>query len=301
MQSRNAYILGSFVIPEGATTGARIEFDAELGRIRVYNSANQLEAEIVPGGVITAYDTATAPPAYVQLQGSNLWVVSGDETHYFRANATATGASMQVADDEQSNITASLSSAGVPFLRVEHRVGGGSVNQLQFDVDQSVGNLQYTNDTGVVVVQRFLETVGIMWARLVAGTATRTMFWDQVDGFLKSGTFNVTSGVRTTEAWTAIPGLNGYAGGSYRKYPDGDVMLDGNVAGGAAASPVNVATLPVGYRPRANVERTVSRFGVGPGVTNKITINAATGVIAQETPDATYNSWLSGIRFSTLA
>jgi len=48
MQSRNAYILGSFVIPEGATTGARIEFDAENGRILIYNSANELVLSVSP-------------------------------------------------------------------------------------------------------------------------------------------------------------------------------------------------------------------------------------------------------------
>lgn len=100
------------------------------------------------------------------------------------------------------------------------------------------------------------------------------------------------------EVWTALPGNNGYTGGSYYKLPDGNVILDGQVGGGVAASPVQVATLPVGARPRAYMEFMVARGGAFG--TNKITIDTA-GVVTQWTPDATYLSSLAGIVFSTLA
>lgn len=74
MQSRNAYILSSFVIPEGATTGARIEFDAENGEIRIYNAANQLVADITPTTGFTAYDPSI--PSSSSLTDGILYVDS---------------------------------------------------------------------------------------------------------------------------------------------------------------------------------------------------------------------------------
>lgn len=133
---------------------------------------------------------------------------------------------------------------------------------------------------------------------------------DKGIGFRDSGSNGVSynqvvdSWVRNTdvfgnrEVWTAIPGNNGYGGGSYYKLPDGNVILDGGVAGGVAASPIQIGTMPVGYRPRAYTEFMVARGGAFG--TNKVTIDAA-GVITQWSPDATYNSYLSGIVFSTLA
>lgn len=253
MQSRNAYIMGSFVIPEGATTGTRIEFDAELGRIRIYNAANQLEAVIEPGGVITVYDTSQSPSPYVQLEGSNLWVVSGDETHYFRANATATGATMQVVDDDGTNISGSISSAGVPFFRTEHRIAGADVCQLQIDVDQNKANLEYLTTPGgaVTIRQRFLKNAGIMWW---GSTVTRTTFWDIATGFLKSGTYNSGTDVRTTENWNNLALNAGWTADvpcQYKLFPDGIVRLRG--IANFNVSPVpggqNLATLPAGYRP----------------------------------------------------
>jgi hypothetical protein len=246
--------MGSFVIPEGATTGTRIEFDAELGRIRIYNASNQLEAEIVPGGVITVYDTSQSPSPYVQLEGSNLWVVSGDETHYFRAVSGPASATMQVVDDQQSSCSASIASTGVPFFRLEHRVGGVSVNLLQMDVNQTQADLEYTNDGGTTVIQRFLENVGIMWSKLTAATAQRNILFDQAAGFLKSGTYNVTTDARTTENWNNLALNAGWTADQpcqYKLFPDGTVRLRG--IGNFNVSPVpggtNLATLPVGYRP----------------------------------------------------
>lgn len=132
----------------------------------------------------------------------------------------------------------------------------------------------------------------------VVGGDPQGVYFDRATKFIYK---TESAGTYTPEVWKAIPGANGYGGGSYKLLPDGNVMLDGNVAGGVAGSPIQVGTLPVGYRPRVNQEFVGSRFGVGPGVTNKITINAATGAINQETPDATYNTYLSGMTFSTLA
>lgn len=132
---------------------------------------------------------------------------------------------------------------------------------------------------------------------------------DKGIGFRDSGSNGVSynqavdSWVRNTdvfgnrEVWTAIPGNNGYTGGFYYKLPDGNVILDGNFAGGAAASPVVVGTLPVGYRPRAYYEWMAARGGAFG--TNKLTIQT-NGQITQWTPDATYNSYANTI-FSTLA
>lgn len=131
----------------------------------------------------------------------------------------------------------------------------------------------------------------------VVGGDPQGVFFDRATKFIYK---TESAGSYTPEVWKALPGNNGYTGGSYKLLPDGNVILDGNVTGGTPGSPIVVGTLPVGYRPRVYQERTCSRFGVGPGVTNKITIGT-NGQIAQETPDATYNSFLSGIVFSTLA
>lgn len=78
MQSRNAYILGSFVIPEGATTGARIEFDAENGFIRVYGTGGDLTNTIGfdPSSTLygfVAYGIGTRLRA--QYQSDGVWLL----------------------------------------------------------------------------------------------------------------------------------------------------------------------------------------------------------------------------------
>lgn len=125
-------------------------------------------------------------------------------------------------------------------------------------------------------------------------SSTRGVYYDNDQGFL----IVADSAPWTKEGWKALPGANGYTGGSYKLLPDGNILLDGQVGGGAAASPVQVGTLPAGYRPRAYAEFMTARGGAFG--TNKITIDTA-GVVTQWTPDATYNSSLAGIIFSTLA
>lgn len=125
-------------------------------------------------------------------------------------------------------------------------------------------------------------------------SSTRGVYYDNDTGFLVAA----DSVPWTPEGWNAVPGANGYAGGSYKLLPDGNVILDGNFGGGAAASPVIVGTLPAGYRPRAYTEYMVARGGAFG--TNKLTVGT-NGDITQWTPDATYNSYASGVMFSTLA
>lgn len=247
--------LRRLVLPFGATTGQRIFLDGDTGVIQIFNASNQLEAEIAPGGVITVYNTSLNPPAYVQLEGSNLWVVSGDETHYFRANATATGATMQVVDGEGTNISGSISSAGVPFFRTEHRINGADLCHLQIDVDQDDANLEYTTTPGgaVIMTQRFMKNVGIMWTELAA-SAKRMIFWDKSDGYLKSGTYNSSTDTRTTETWQNLTLNNSWVSdgsntAQYRLDADGSVYIRGRIKDGVSAGGTVFATLPAGYRP----------------------------------------------------
>lgn len=119
------------------------------------------------------------------------------------------------------------------------------------------------------------------------------IYYDSADGFMK-----VTDWLTgTPENWNALPNNNSYTGGEYKLLPDGNVILDGSVGGGTAASPIVVGTLPVGYRPRAYSEFMVARGGAFG--TNKIAIGTD-GTITQWTNDATYTSFLAGIVFSTL-
>lgn len=256
--------LQSLTLPWDAISGTRIVLDGVNGRILIYNAADELIASISPtlgtdadGNVVqlgmAVYNTAYDPPAYVQLERSNVWVVSGDESHYFNASASETGADMQVVDDEGTNITASISSAGVPFFRADHRINGADACHLQIDVDQDEANLEYLTTPGgaVTMWQRFLKNAGIMW---LGSAVTRMMFWDKSDGYLKSGTFS--GGVHTTENWTAATLNAGWAvRGSetpmYRLFADGTVKIRGSATRAAGTPPDGtvVFTLPAGYRP----------------------------------------------------
>jgi hypothetical protein len=129
----------------------------------------------------------------------------------------------------------------------------------------------------------------------VSGGDPQGVYFDRTTKFIYK---TKSAGSYTPEVWNALPNNNGYAGGAYKLLPDGNVILDGGVGGGVAASPIQIGTLPVGYRPRGYGEYMVARGGAFG--TNKITIDAA-GVVTQWSPDATYNSYLSGIMFSTLA
>lgn len=129
----------------------------------------------------------------------------------------------------------------------------------------------------------------------VLGGDTQGVYFDRATKFLYK---TEGAGTYTPEVWKTVPGANGYTGGEYKLLPDGNVILDGNFAGGAAVSPVIVGTLPAGYRPRAYTEYMVARGGAFG--TNKLTVGT-NGDITQWTADATYNSFASGLMFSTLA
>lgn len=158
-----------------------------------------------------------------------------------------------------------------------------TISSLEFQGDFSKGNVVYKDDATEPLIG-FSAPI----------TTLRSVYLNGDTGFLVSaGDFP-----EVLEVWNALPNNNGYSGGNYKLLPDGNVLLDGSVAGGTATNPIIVGTLPAGYRPRAYCEFVVARGGAYG--TNKITI-ATNGQITQWTNDATYTSSLAGIIFSTVA
>lgn len=89
------------------------------------------------------------------------------------------------------------------------------------------------------------------------------------------------------ENWNAVTvfsngfgNLAGFATAAYKKYPDGKVMLRGSVTRvGAIVDFSQVFSLPVGYRPPADVAIPVANLGNNSAVNPRIRITAAGAVL----------------------
>lgn len=296
--------LQSLVLPWDATTGTRIVLDGVNGKIQVYNALNQLEAEIVPGGVITVWNNSISPPAYVQLQGSHMYVVSGDDSHYVDVSAGPAIASVQVVENStDTNVLLSVDTNGVPYSRWEHRVGA-VVNYMQVSCDAATGKISYQpNFADFSLDQHFVEGAGIRWycADPALGN-TRGFFYDQAAGFIKSQARNGGTGAFTTENW-----INAALAGTftalaetpqYKLLPDGMVKLQGGVhsTAGVPAGGTVVFTLPAGYRPASTRLYAAAQWGTA--VMARLLVTSAGQV---QIYDATVTDFpLDVVSFSTI-
>lgn len=128
------------------------------------------------------------------------------------------------------------------------------------------------------------------------------VLFDKDTGFLKKGSYNGT--VWFEEIWTDFvlendwtnPGGK-YDNASYRKMPDGTVLLRGALSPGATASGTTIFTLPSGYRPLKNqIFSVIADCG---GVHARIEIGS-NGSVKLFDAEATTGLRIHGIRFSLL-
>lgn len=278
MQSRNAYILGSFVIPEGATTGARIEFDAENGVILIYNTSDELVATLGtytdPDSdvhtVITAYSINSS--LEVQHSGFGLQAFSHGTTHPMEygglvifsnpEGSTAQPPSLELAapgidnGDQQTNI-----------LLLGQSEDGTFTNRIRYGTKNSAsGSMAH-------------EFRGYCYAATGRNESPDVADWAREDW----------NNLTMNNSWVTDVETPGY-----KMMADGTILLRGNMKDGTTVNGTTVATLPAGYRP-ATAQRFITaekqtglswrHIGIGTDGTLKVW-NATTAHIC-----------LDGVRF----
>ncbi len=244
MQSRNAYFFGSFVIPEGAGPGdPRLEFDAENGAIRIYDSVGTLVASMaatsgtdgtyvwIPG--ITSYSsTLTAIRACLDSAGSLAFSAPASNDPFFDDGIVAAGnpGTVNVADRASLRVGApsTFNGAGINDGRAELLLESTSADGV------NKGRIWYQFDADVAQVCQHI-----------------------MQGYLYAGRWDAGGTTVNPEVWNPITlpgGWGTFQTCSYRLNADGFVHLRGIAsAPGPIAFGTVITTLPVGYRP-AQVE-----------------------------------------------
>lgn len=236
MQSRNAYILGSFTIPEGATSGTRIEFDAENGLILVYDSGDNLIASIAP-------DQGTTPGG----------------TYYARGVSSYGGISGTIAILSNSGTVRFEALPGNdPYIWDAEIVPG----------NPGVANPQTSAALSLYAPETKIASGGGAYIRMKSASKDNTKkgmihygFTDPdtegthgFQGYVYAEKWSANTQVR--ENWKTLSYAANWAdsvpAAGYRLFPDGTVRFRGVVQKTTAGVPVDgtvFATLPVGYRP----------------------------------------------------
>lgn len=241
VQSRNAYILGSFVIPEGAETGTRIEFDAENGWILIYDASDNLIISISPIAGTDADGNAILPG-----------LVS-----YATPNAQTDTMQISTGGDIKS-----LPSPGRPARDVDGRIqflGSPASNSDQSGSVSIFTPGNFGGDCAPVFQMASPSVDGVAKgdATLVMqGTtdAQTNAFRIRTGGYITKLTHISNDGTVQAEIWRNIPLAANWTADQplqYRLFPDGTVRLRG--IGNFNVSPIPagtlLGTLPAGYRP----------------------------------------------------
>lgn len=281
MQSRNAYILGSFVIPEGATSGIRIVFDAENGVILVYDEFDSLIGWIAPNDGTDAAGTEYYAGVGMHPQESTLMGASRTsitmEAHQGRLRFTrnpnhpgppaefvwdgeirATNPNNLAAGSARLYLTAPSSFPNGNFMQVELRSvstdGTSQTHMLDIGPEDFSSTAARANATQIL-------SAGFHW---------RKTYDDGTDEYFR-------------EDWTALGFAAGwgntgapYNDAEYKLCPDGTVHLRGMIDGPAVADGTLICGLPAAYSSPA-----VAVFPVAtaaPAVHGGITIDSTGSV-----------------------
>lgn len=241
MQSQRAYILDSFVLPEGATEGTRIAFDADNGVILIYNESDQLVASIAAASG-TDDDGNRYTDGFVSY-GTELTKIRGALANNGRVYWTARSPAepfdiagyVWVTNPDTDVTDGPLMELSPP----SHRPGGG------------IPMLRMRSESADGTTEKMRITLG---ARLGDSTSCTIALRGTVYGERFIG------GVLVTEQWRGLPLSNGWVtdpftgiAPRYRRAPDGRIILKGWATGGTIANGTIVATLPAGYRPDSPV------------------------------------------------
>lgn len=249
MQSRNAYILGSFVIPEGATSGIRIEFDAENGVILVYDENDDLIGWISPDDGTDASGTEYFAGVGMHPQENTLsggsrtsvtleahngrvrftrnpnhpgppaeFVTDGEIRGYNPNGSTTVGAMLHVA-------APGTVGTGYMQMTVRSQSADTTTEPYQCDISpESTSNAAQVNATEIL-------TAGFHFRKTMSG------------------------GSYITEVWNDLTMQNGWVADGetpqYKMMADGTVVLRGNMKDGTTANGTIIANVPANYRPFA--------------------------------------------------
>lgn len=214
MQSRNAYILGSFVIPEGAATGARIEFDAENGRILIYNAANELVLSVSPLDGTDGSGNAVESGFTSYNPGSNT-----------RANLES--GTVKIQSMTMLDFFTYLQQGQLAITETGFVSDGFEMN---FDADEGLNLRSYVAGARRAV---WYGQDGFWYAGAIPGSGYDREVWKNLP--LQNG-------------WVAVVGNEP----QYRLDADGSVYFRGWIRNGVTADNTVFATLPAGYRPAYN-------------------------------------------------
>lgn len=276
MQSQRAYNFGSFTIPEGATTGTRIEFDAQNGAILVYDATNRLIASVAPMPGTTADGQAYVrgiasygvPPTNIilSLDGAGaLKLEDGPQDTPF------------VADGLVAATNPGMAGVGNPAtLNLYAPATKTAPSSIAF---QTLASESANGGTKAFMIRAFTypNTDG----------RHRTQGFDYAAKWTGPGSL-------VDEVWTTLPldplfaASSGSTTPQYRLDPHGFVSLRGianKTTAGAPPDGTLVATLPAGYRPKqteiipiaCDVVATIARIEVNTsgaitvyGMTNRL-------------------------------
>jgi hypothetical protein len=236
MLSRNAYVFGSFVIPEGAGPGdPRIEFDVENGAIRMYDNTGMLIASMAADfGSDGTYDWIPGLAAYSSDFISVITSISGGALRF-----TGTPTNPFVLD---GGVDCDNPKVAFPQYSASVTLKAPSTNTGSNDGRARI-TLKSTSKDG--------SALGViqMHFRTDVPNTCRT----EIQGFVYASRWDAGGVNNNPEFWKPLTlplGWTQFQPCSYRLGPDGFVSLRGlGVAPGAIGFGAVVATLPVGYRP----------------------------------------------------
>lgn len=235
MQSRNAYILGSFVIPEGGGPD-RIEFDAENGLILVYQGdvlANSIGAAPGDHNGFTSYNTSVFADQAAGYQYDGVWI---DDNGAVGNGAMWSGGHIMWKNPRN------LTNYGGYFEITAPRIE------------------QLDPETGIQVYGRSRDNTFSPQGRFATSDDTDRATWEfcgtvyaAVGEIGASGVVPWTREVFKALGFAAGWGNFGapYASGQYKMMADGTVRLRGLISGPVVANGTTIATIPAGYRPAA--------------------------------------------------
>lgn len=253
MQSRNAYILGSFVIPEGATSGARIEFDAENGIILVYDSNSDLIGWIAPQDGTDAngkeYFAGVGMHPYSNtLQGGSRTSVTLEANNgrlLFTRNPNHPGPPADFVWDGEIrgyNPDNLATGSGRLYISCPSSFPNGDHMEIV---------LRSVSTDGTTLVHRVDICPEDFDTNAARANATQVV----IAGFLFRQTYDDVSDSYTDEVWQNLPLAGAWVADvetpQYKLMADGTVLLRGNMKDGATANGTTIANLPAGYRPTA--------------------------------------------------
>lgn len=280
--------LRNLTLPNGATSGTRIVLNADKGVILLFNSDDQLIASIAPADAadgsylagITAYALLVDDPPFsestvINISGPQITFNTGrEETPSF----TVPG--LIQADDSGSDRPAFFRVRGPSYSQTKKTAELFFESSPPDDSANPIIHVIQSDQSGEGNDPCDLIVTGTVYSTHPNGLGMGAEEWQDAD--IENG--------GTTPASVPL---------QYRRMPDGNVVIRGEVDGGTIASGQTIFTLPAAYRP-PNELRINNLAGSGSSFSMWVTRIQPTGVVGFLAPPAQTSFRFDGTIFSTL-